>query len=139
LPGQPPLTGIWRLVSTNEASHSNGTLPPHLSVLVIARPLSAVGSEIRGLELVELVTGAVLLTVLAVAGRWLIGRGLAPLDQMASTANEITSRGDLTARVAEADDGTEVGRLGSALNTMLDRIQQAFGARLRSGQKVRAG
>jgi signal transduction histidine kinase len=30
-----------------------------------------------------------------------------------------------------------VGRLGSAINTMLDRIQQAFGARLRSEQKVR--
>ena len=56
---------------------------------------------------------------------------------MASTANEITSRGDLTARVADADDSTEVGRLGSAINTMLDRIQQAFGARLRSEQKVR--
>ena len=56
---------------------------------------------------------------------------------MASTANEITSRGDLTARMADADDQTEVGRLGSAINTMLDRIQQAFGARLRSEQKVR--
>ena len=30
-----------------------------------------------------------------------------------------------------------MGRLGSAINTMLDRIQQAFGARLRSEQKVR--
>jgi two-component system OmpR family sensor kinase len=30
-----------------------------------------------------------------------------------------------------------VGALGSAINTMLDRIQQAFGARLRSEQKVR--
>jgi two-component system OmpR family sensor kinase len=30
-----------------------------------------------------------------------------------------------------------VGRLGSAINTMLDRIQQAFSARLRSEQKVR--
>ena len=56
---------------------------------------------------------------------------------MASTAKDITSRGDLTARVADADDRTEVGRLGSAINTMLDRIQQAFGARLRSEQKVR--
>jgi two-component system OmpR family sensor kinase len=30
-----------------------------------------------------------------------------------------------------------VGRLGWAINTMLDRIQQAFGARLQSEQKVR--
>ena len=56
---------------------------------------------------------------------------------MASTASEITSRGDLTARMPDADVQTEVGMLGSAINTMLDRIQQAFGARLRSEQKVR--
>jgi two-component system OmpR family sensor kinase len=37
----------------------------------------------------------------------------------------------------EAGDHTEVGQLGSAINTMLDRIQHAFGARLRSEQKVR--
>jgi two-component system, OmpR family, sensor kinase len=34
-------------------------------------------------------------------------------------------------------DHAEVGRLADAINTMLDRIQQAFGARLRSEQKVR--
>jgi two-component system OmpR family sensor kinase len=39
--------------------------------------------------------------------------------------------------VVDADERTEVGRLGSAINTMLDRIQHAFGARLRSEQKVR--
>ena len=137
LPGQPPLTAIWRLVSANEASHSNGTLPPNPSVLVIARPNSAVGNEIRGLELVELVTGAVLLMVLAVAGRWLIGRGLAPLDQMASTADMITSRGDLTARMPDPGDHAEAGLLAAAINTMLDRIQQAFRARWDSEQKVR--
>jgi two-component system OmpR family sensor kinase len=37
----------------------------------------------------------------------------------------------------DADGSTEVGRLGAAINTMLDRIQQAFGARLRSEHKVR--
>jgi two-component system OmpR family sensor kinase len=136
-PGQPALTAIWRLVSANEAKHSNGTLPAHPSVLVIARENSAVSGQIRGLELVELITGAVLLTLLAVAGRWLIGRGLAPLDQMASTADMITSRGDLTARMPDPGDHAEAGRLAAAINTMLDRIQQAFRARWESEQKVR--
>jgi two-component system OmpR family sensor kinase len=106
-------------------------------VLVIARENSAVSGQIRGLELVELITGAVLLTLLAVAGRWLIGRGLAPLDQMASTADMITSRGDLTARMPDPGDHAEAGRLAAAINTMLDRIQQAFRARWESEQKVR--
>jgi len=81
--------------------------------------------------------GRGLIALLAIGGQWLIGRGLGPLDRMASTANDISARGDLTARMAETDDQTEVGRLGAAINTMLDRIQRAFGARLNSERKVR--
>jgi two-component system OmpR family sensor kinase len=106
-------------------------------VLVVARPVAAVNTQVGGIVVAELITGAALLLLLAVSGRWLIGRGLAPLGQMASTAHQITTRGDLTARMPDADDSTEVGRLGAAINTMLDRIQHAFGARLRSEQKVR--
>ena len=106
-------------------------------MLVVARPVGAVGAQVGGIIIAELITGGALILLLAVSGRWLIGRGLAPLSQMASTAQQITSRGDLTARMPEADDSTEVGRLGGAINAMLDRIQQAFGARWRSEQKVR--
>ena len=93
--------------------------------------------QVRSLILAELITGVALIALLAIGGGWLIGRGLEPLEQMASTANEITARGDLNARVPDAGDRTDVGRLGTAINTMLDRIQQAFGARLRSERKVR--
>jgi signal transduction histidine kinase len=110
---------------------------PGFYILVVAHTTDTVASQVSGVVIAELITGGALLALLAIGGSWLIGRGLRPLDQMASTANEITSRGDLAARVAGAGDGTEVGRLGSAINTMLDRIQQAFGARLRSEQKVR--
>jgi two-component system, OmpR family, sensor kinase len=91
----------------------------------------------RGVVVAELITGGVLILLLAAGGRWLIGRGLAPLGQMVSAARQITTQGNLAARMPDADDSTEVGRLGGAINTMLDRIQQAFGARLRSEQKVR--
>jgi two-component system OmpR family sensor kinase len=137
-PGGPPLTAIWRLVTPGEADRSQGALPADgYSVLVIARPDSAVGNETRGLVLAELITGAVLLALLGVGGRWLISRGLAPLDRMASTADVITSRGDLTARMPDPGDHAEAGRLAGAINTMLDRIQQAFVARYDSEQKVR--
>ncbi len=135
--GYPPLTAIWRLVTTTEAAHSGGVLPAGQSVLVIARPVSAVGSAVRGLVAAELITGAILLALLAVGGRWLISRGLAPLDRMASTADMITSRGDLTARMPDPGDHAEAGRLAGAINTMLDRIQHAFRARYESEQKVR--
>src|SRR6201999_99308 len=85
----------------------------------------------------ELITGSALVALLAVGGRWLIGRGLAPLEQMASTAQRITTQGDLTARLPDPGDHAEVGGLADAINTMLDRIQQAFRARWQSEQKVR--
>jgi two-component system OmpR family sensor kinase len=137
LPGKPALTATVRPVTQNEASRSDQTVPLATKLVVIARPDSAVGSEVRGLVAAELITGAILLALLAVGGRWLISRGLAPLDRMASTADMITSRGDLTARMPDPGDHAEAGQLAGAINTMLDRIQQAFQARYESEQKVR--
>ena len=110
---------------------------PGLVLIVVARPVTAVNKQVGGVIVAELITGGILILLLVLGGRWLIGRGLAPLGQMARTAHRITSQGDLTARMPDADESTEVGRLGWAVNTMLDRIQHAFGARLRSEQKVR--
>jgi signal transduction histidine kinase len=109
---------------------------PALMVFV-AKPIPNVPGQVRGFIIAELITGAALIALLALAGEWLIGQGLEPLDEMTSTANEISSRGDLTARMPDADDQTEIGRLGVSINTMLDRIQQAFSSRLHSEQKVR--
>jgi signal transduction histidine kinase len=128
-PGGPRLVAAFRVVTRTEAGGPG--------VLVVAEPTSQATRVVRRFIIAELITGGALLALLAVGGEWLIGRGLDPLGKMASTAQDITSRGDLTARMPDAGDQTEVGRLGSAINTMLDRIQQAFGARLRSEQKVR--
>jgi len=108
-----------------------------VALIVVAHPVGLVNDQVRGVVVAELITGGVLLLLLTLGGQWLIGRGLAPLGQMASAAREITSQGNLAARMPDADDSTEVGRLGGAINTMLDRIQHAFGARLRSEEKVR--
>jgi signal transduction histidine kinase len=138
-PGGPALTAVWRHVTAAETTHSNGVVPTSAGggILLIGRPDSAVGGQVRALILAEVITGAVLLALLGLGGRWLIGRGLAPLDRMASTADLITSRGDLTARMTDPGDHAEAGRLAAAINTMLDRIQQAFSARWASEQKVR--
>jgi len=112
--------------------------PAHsAALLVVAHPEATVLSQVHRVVVAELITGSALLLLLVLGGRWLIGRGLAPLSEMAGTAQRITTQGDLAARMPDPDDRTEVGRLGAAINTMLDRIQQAFGARLRSEHKVR--
>jgi len=133
--GEPRLTAIWRFV--NVGPNGTSLLPAGRNILLVGRPDSEVGNQVRGLIVAEVITGAVLLALLALGGRWLISRGLAPLDRMASTADMITSRGDLTARMPDPGDHAEAGRLAAAINTMLDRIQQAFGARWASEQKVR--
>jgi signal transduction histidine kinase len=106
-------------------------------LLVVAQPVSAVTRQVTGFIITELITGGALIALLAIGGHWLIRRGLDPLARMARTASAITSSGDLTARMPGGGERTEVGSLAAAINTMLDRIQQAFSARLRSEQKVR--
>src|SRR5262245_4474508 len=135
LPDGTKLRAVERLIPGSQLT--TATVAPGLALLVVARPVTAVSRQVGGVVVAELITGGILILMLALGGRWLIGRGLAPLGQMAGTAHRITTQGDLTARMPDADDRTEVGRLGSAINTMLDRIQQAFSARLRSEQKVR--
>ena len=135
LPDGTKLRAVERLIRGRQVS--TATTAPGPALLVVARPPTAVNRQVGGVVVAELITGGILLLMLALGGRWLIGRGLAPLGQMAGTAHRITTQGDLAARMPDADESTEVGRLGWAINSMLDRIQQAFGARLQSEQKVR--
>lgn len=128
------LTAVARRIPSTEGSLPSLRLT---NVLVVAEQNSQVTDKLRSLILAEIITGGGLIALLALGGRWLIARGLEPLDRMAKTANDITTRGDLTERMSGPDDQTEIGKLRVAINMMLDRIQQAFGARLNSERKVR--
>jgi two-component system OmpR family sensor kinase len=66
----------------------------------------------------------IVLAALAALALWIIRISLRPLRRIEQTAAAITT-GDLTRRVEYADPQTEVGRVGSALNTMLDRIESS--------------
>jgi len=55
---------------------------------------------------------------------------------MARTADAIAA-GDLSRRVTPADRRTEVGRLGLALNGMLERLEEAFAERRASEERLR--
>ena len=56
--------------------------------------------------------------------------GLRPLEHMQETAGAIAA-GDLSRRVEVVNEHTEVGRLGIALNEMMQQIESAFSARPR--------
>ncbi|MUL43999.1 HAMP domain-containing histidine kinase [Streptomonospora sp. PA3] len=90
------------------------------------------------LVLTQLVTAGLLLGGLTLAGRWLIGRGLQPLDDMATTANRISIGSDMSVRMPGSGSHSEAGRLAAAINTMLQRIEDAFAAQRASEERVRA-
>ena len=110
--------------------------PPGAAILVAALPTSSVDAPLRRLLVIELSAAAGLLVVIAVGASLIMRRGLRPLEQMAGSARGISS-GDLTERVEPADDRSEVGELGLALNTMLDEIEQAFREREATEARLR--
>jgi two-component system OmpR family sensor kinase len=105
-------------------------------ITVVAIPLRDVEQTLNRLLLVEvLVIGGVLLA-LGLTALTLVRLGLRPLDRMATVAGEIAA-GRLNKRVEPATDKTEVGRLGLALNGMLERLERAFKQRQASEDRLR--
>ncbi|HZD87289.1 MAG TPA: HAMP domain-containing sensor histidine kinase [Gaiellaceae bacterium] len=91
-------------------------------ILLVATSLGSVDGTLHRLLLIEVIATAAVLAALAALALWVVRLGLRPLREIEGTAAAITS-GDLSRRVDHPDPRTEVGRVGSALNTMLDRIE----------------
>ena len=103
---------------------------------VVAVPLREADQTLERLLLVEALVIAAVLVALGVLA-WIVVRiGLRPLDRIGLTAGAIAA-GDLSRRVSPATDKTEVGRLGIALNAMLDRLEEAFAERQASEDRLR--
>jgi two-component system, OmpR family, sensor kinase len=106
------------------------------SLLMVALPLDDVNSTLHRLLVTEIFVTAAVLLVAVGLGLWLVRVGLRPLRNIESTAANIAG-GELSLRVEQADDRTEVGRLGLALNTMLERIEDAFAKQHASEERLR--
>jgi signal transduction histidine kinase len=96
------------------------------------RDEAAIGRLVR----IELVVGLIVLAVLGAAGYLLVRNSLRPLAEVERTARAIAA-GDLSQRVPVGDERTEVGRLSTALNGMLSRIENAFRAQQASEEQAR--
>jgi two-component system OmpR family sensor kinase len=134
--GQHPFTvrsqkgddGDWRALAL-PLSDGSGTL-------LVATSLGDVESTVGRLVLLELAIGAGAVLLIAVAGGFVVHAALRPLRQVEDTAAAIAA-GDLTQRVPERDERTEVGRLGAAINTMLEQIEALFRAQAESEAEAR--
>jgi two-component system OmpR family sensor kinase len=93
---------------------------------------TALSNARRGL----LVAGLVALATTAAATWFAIRRGLQPIDRMVGTAEAI-AEGNTDERIDVTHPDSEVGRLGTALNRMLDRIGDSLAARTASEQRMR--
>jgi two-component system OmpR family sensor kinase len=139
IPAKLPLGKAITVSSKNGSTRWRvfaGHDPEDSGITVAAVPLRDVDQTLHQLLSVEaIVIGGVLLA-LGAAALFVVRLGLRPLDRMAITAGEIAA-GRLSQRVSPATSGTEVGRLGLALNGMLARLERAFAERQASENRLR--
>ncbi|RWU83114.1 two-component sensor histidine kinase [Janibacter hoylei PVAS-1] len=126
--------GTYRLVSVRTAD--GWTAITGVPVDPIGRTVGAIVLIVAGSSLVGLVG-------VWAGGTYLVRRNLQPLERVAGTARRVSelelASGDvsLAERVPDVDPATEVGQVGLALNSMLDKVDGALRARQESETRVR--
>lgn len=104
--------------------------------LVAWSPLTDIDETIGRLVLAEVFIVSGLLLLIGSVSGLMIRRSLKPLEAMAEAADEIRG-GDLERRVVVDEAETEMGRLGSAFNGMLDGISDLVDDRSRGEERLR--
>jgi two-component system OmpR family sensor kinase len=103
--------------------------------MVVGSDLGEDKAVVTRLVRIQLVIGVLVLAAMALAGHLLVRNSLRPLQEVEHTAQAIAA-GDLSRRVPEGDERTEVGRLSRALNGMLGRIESSFRAQQASEEQA---
>lgn len=80
--------------------------------------------------------GIAVVLIGAILGTIVVQRTLAPLKRIEKTAAKIAA-GDLSQRVPDLPENTEVGSLSMSLNTMLTRIEESFHAQEETTEKMK--
>jgi two-component system, OmpR family, sensor kinase len=126
----------WRVIAVPRDTAQPQKAEAAASVLV-AGSLAQVGATIRHLGLWMLVIDSLVLVLLGGIGWFAVRAGLRPLWRIETTAAAIAG-GDLSSRVPpQASTRTELGRLSTALNGMLDRIEAGDAARAATNERMR--
>jgi signal transduction histidine kinase len=100
------------------------TTPDGPVSVIVGRTLEQVTASTRTM-IGYLALGLPIVLALVGAITWLVvGRALAPVEQMRAEVTEISAR-ELHRRVPESDTDDEIGRLGQTLNDMLARLERS--------------
>lgn len=145
LPASVPVSGFGDSVQTFTAgARSGGTdfraaafrLPGTSFTAIVAVPLNDLHDTLDHVALIGAIVTASVLLGLGLLAWWMIRLELRPLEEMGETAGRIAG-GDLSQRVEQTNPRTEVGRLGTSLNSMLGQIEEAFDQRAASERRMR--
>jgi two-component system OmpR family sensor kinase len=129
--------GPHTLIGPNGAANIRVvSLRAHGGSLVAGTNIDQVYETIVQVELIVLLGSIAVVLLIGFGVFVVLRRGLRPIETMAAQADRITA-GDLTDRVTPHHQGSEVGRLGTALNGMLARIEAGVQEREHSQQQMR--
>ena len=116
-----------------------------VGTLVIGVPLRQVDETILDLVGLAALFSLLVVTGTVFAARSVVVRSLRPLNRVAATAQQVSQlkldRGEVALAVRvppeDANPASEVGRVGQALNHMLNNVEEALAARQASETRVR--
>ncbi|UJA19369.1 HAMP domain-containing histidine kinase [Thermoleophilia bacterium SCSIO 60948] len=135
-PGQVTVGSVTSAQGETEYRVATAEISGSSRSVVVAIPLTDVDSTLGRLLVILAVVTGVVLAAAAVLAWWVVWIGLKPLRRIETTALEIAA-GDMSKRVEVGSEGTEVGRLGSAFNEMVEQIVAALKAREASEEQLR--
>ncbi|AKV86191.1 two-component sensor histidine kinase [Microbacterium sp. 1.5R] len=107
-----------------------------LRIQIVAMPLEYADRIISQYFGIYITVAFVTIFLAALLTRGLVTLTFRRLGQVESTAMSIAA-GDFTQRLTDLEPTTEVGRLNSAINTMLDRVDASLAQRDRTVQHMR--
>ncbi len=113
--------------------------------VVVGVPLRDVDRLLAQVAVLEALLSLLAVGGAAVAARTVVLRSLRPLHRVAATAQQVSQlpldRGEVALAVrvpsVDADPASEVGRVGQALNHLLNNVEDALAARQASETRVR--
>jgi len=102
----------------------------YVGYIAVGEPLVQADQTIDHVNRLVIFASLVAVVIAAVAGWFLAGRALRPVDRITAAASAIASDGGgarlRTTRLDVPPAGDELARLASAFNRMLDRLQETF-------------
>lgn len=116
------------------------------NAVIVGLPIKDVRQTVMTLTATITTVAVIGLIALAIIATFIIRRTMRPLEQVADAADNVAGlelhRGEVTEferiNVAGVDDRTEVGRVMTAVNSMMNNVESALISREASEQKVRS-